>query len=259
MVPGEKNRLDRALLERGLARDLKEAQARIMAGEVLVDGQVADKADRRVKAEAAIEIKDRSPYVSRGALKIEKAVGEFAIAPAGLNVLDLGISTGGFSDYFLQHGAAAVLGVDVTIAQVDSRLRASPRLRLLEKNARFLEMGDVPFAPDLIVMDLSFISITAVLPVLRAFPQARVLALVKPQFEAARQRVGKGGVVRDPETRRSVLLRLKSRIEELDYGLMAWCRAGVKGRKGNQEYFFLLRQGKKYSIDDTIISNAVEI
>ncbi|MCU0275404.1 MAG: TlyA family RNA methyltransferase [Acidobacteria bacterium] len=259
MVPGEKNRLDRALLERGLARDLKEAQALVMAGEVWVNGRREDKPGLPVAADATIEVRCPRPYVSRGALKIEKAVAEFAIVPAGLNVLDLGISTGGFSDYFLQHGAAAVLGVDVTIAQVDSRLRANPRLRLLEKNARFLEMSDVPFAPDLVVMDLSFISIAAVLPVLRIFPQARVLALVKPQFEAARQRVGRGGVVRDPETRRSVLLRLKSRIEELDYGLTAWCRAGVKGRRGNQEYFFLLRQGKKYSIDDTIIRDAVEM
>lgn len=259
MVPGEKNRLDRTLLERGLARDLKKAQALVMAGEVWVNGRKEDKPGLPVAAGSTVEVRCKRPYVSRGALKIEKAVREFAIAPAGLKVLDLGISTGGFSDYFLQHGAAAVLGVDVTIAQVDSRLRRDPRLRLLEKNARFLEKGDVPFAPDLIVMDLSFISITTVIPVLRAFPGARVLALVKPQFEAARRRVGRGGVVRDPETRRSVLLGLKSRIEELDYSLTAWCRAGVRGRKGNQEYFFFLRQGKNFSIDDTIISDALEI
>ena len=119
----------------------------------------------------------------------------------GLKILDIGISTGGFSDYFLQHGAAAIFGVDVTITRSIRACARIPRLRLLKKNARFLKKEDVPFDPDLIVMDLSFISITAVLPVLAAFPSARILALVKPQFEAERGRVGKGGVVRDREER----------------------------------------------------------
>jgi len=181
-----------------------------------------------------------------------------AIAVPGLNVLDIGISTGGFSDYFLQHGAAEVFGVDVSINQVDSRLRADPRLRLLQKNARFLEQKDVPFDPDLVVMDLSFISIAAVLPVLHAFPRARILALVKPQFEAARGSVGRGGVVRDGEQRLRILLALKHEVEGLDFSVLGWAPAGVKGRKGNQEYFFLMRSGKKNSIDDRMISDAQE-
>lgn len=259
MSKEEKSRLDRALLERGLAPDLKRAQALIMAGEVLVNGQKADKSDRRVGSSEAIAIKARNPYASRGALKIAKAVSELGIAVPGLKVLDIGISTGGFSDYLLQHGAAAVCGVDVTVSQVAPRLRADPRLRLLEANARFLKREDVPFVPDLIVMDLSFISIAAVLPALAAFPGAPALVLVKPQFEARRGRVGRGGVVRDRQARRDILLRLKHRVEELDFGVRGWCAAGVRGRRGNQEYFFLLQSGKNNSIDDKMIADAEEI
>jgi len=256
MAAAKKSRLDQALLLRGLAPDLKEARALVMAGDVFLDGQKADKPDRQVTPGATIAIREKPPYVSRGALKIARAIAQLAIPVPGLKVLDIGISTGGFSDYLLQHGAAEVLGVDVTISQVDSRLRADPRLRLLEKNARFLRREEVPFEPDLVVMDLSFISITAVLPVLADFPRARVLALVKPQFEAERGRVGRGGVVRDPQERLKILLRIKHRIEELDFAVLGCCPAGVKGKKGNQEYFFLLQRGKMNSIRDTMISDA---
>ena len=252
----KKIRLDQALQLRGLAHDLKDAQARIMAGDVYVRGQKADKADQRVAAADAVILRAKRPYVSRGALKIEKAVRDFAISPPGLKLLDIGISTGGFSDFFLQGGAAAVLGVDVSISQVDCGLRRDPRLRLLQMNARFLKKENVPFDPDLIVMDLSFISITAVLPVLAAFPAARVLALVKPQFEAARGSVGKGGVVRDRAERLDILLRIKHRIEGLGFAVLGCSPAGVKGRKGNQEYFFLLQYGKIGSISDKMIGHA---
>jgi 23S rRNA (cytidine1920-2'-O)/16S rRNA (cytidine1409-2'-O)-methyltransferase len=255
----KKGRLDQALLSRGLACDAREAQALIMAGEVRVNGQKADKPDRPVADGDGIEVRRNRPYASRGALKIEKAVRDFAIVVPGVKVLDIGISSGGFSDFFLQHGATSVLGVDVTISQVDSRLRADPRLRLLQKNARYLERKDVPFEPDLVIMDLSFISITAVLPVLRAFPGARILALIKPQFESARGAVGKGGVIRDRQERLEILLRLKRRIEELDFAVLGCAAAGVKGRKGNQEYFFLLQRGKKNSLDDTMIRDGDEI
>jgi 23S rRNA (cytidine1920-2'-O)/16S rRNA (cytidine1409-2'-O)-methyltransferase len=256
MAAVKKSRLDQALLLRGLAPDLKKAQALVMAGAVFLDGQKADKPDRRVSPETRIEIREKKPYVSRGGLKIAKAIAKLAIAVPGLKVLDIGISTGGFSDYLLQHGAAEILGVDVTVSQVDSRLSADPRLRLLQKNARFLKREDVPFDPDLVVMDLSFISITAVLPVLADFPRAKVLALVKPQFEAERGRVGRGGVVRDPQERLGILLRIKRRIEDLDFAVLGCCPAGIKGKKGNQEYFFLLQRGKNNSISDTMISDA---
>jgi 23S rRNA (cytidine1920-2'-O)/16S rRNA (cytidine1409-2'-O)-methyltransferase len=255
----KKDRLDDALLGRGLASGAKEAAALVMAGEVLVNGQVQVKAFYPVTPDDAIVIRKNRPFASRGALKLAKAIDDFAIAVPGLNVLDLGISTGGFSDYVLQRGAAAVCGVDVNVSQVDYALRRDPRLRLLKKNARFLLREDVPFAPDLIIMDLSFISITVVLPVLSVFPRARILALVKPQFEADRGQVGPGGVIRDPGTRRDIVLRLKKRIEGLNFAVSGFTSAGVKGRKGNQEYFFLLEYGKNASIDDTMISDAAEI
>jgi len=257
MAKSEKIRLDQALLLRGLAPDLKEAQALVMAGDVFLDGQKAGKPDRRVTSASRIEIREKSPYVSRGALKIAKAIEGLGIPVPGLKILDLGISTGGFSDYLLQHGAAEVFGVDVTISQVDYRLSADPRLRLLQKNARFLKKEDIPFDPDLVVMDLSFISITAVLPVLAEFPRARVLALVKPQFEAERGQVGPGGVIRDRQQRLAILLKLKKQIEGLDFAVLGCTPAGVRGKKGNQEYFFLLQGGKNNSIDDTMIADEI--
>jgi len=241
MAMKEKNRLDQALLLRGLARDLKEAQALIMAGEARVNGQKADRPDIRVAVSDALAIQRNRPFVSRGAAKIEKAVRDFAIRVPGLKVLDVGISTGGFSDFLLQHGAGEVLGVDVTISQVDSGLRRDPRLRLLEKNARFLRREDVPFVPDLVVMDLSFISITAVLPVLAAFPEASVLALVKPQFEAARGKVGKGGVVRDPAERQATVDKVTAFARDHGFTVVGTTESPVVGPAGNVEFLGLLR------------------
>jgi 23S rRNA (cytidine1920-2'-O)/16S rRNA (cytidine1409-2'-O)-methyltransferase len=256
MRTAKKVRLDQALLLRGMASSLDEAQALIMAGEIQVNGQMAAKADRPLEATDAIAVKKKHPYVSRGALKIEKAIQDFAIAVPGLKILDLGISTGGFSDYLFRRGAAEICGVDVTISQVDFNLRRNPRLSLLEKNARFLKKEDIPFEPDLVIMDLSFISITMILPVLAVFAKARILALIKPQFEAVKGGVGRGGVVRDLERRLQILLRLKRQVEDLGFAVLGCSRAGVKGKKGNQEYFFLLQHGKKNSIDDRIIIEA---
>jgi 23S rRNA (cytidine1920-2'-O)/16S rRNA (cytidine1409-2'-O)-methyltransferase len=259
MKARKKIRLDQALAMKGLVTGRENALALIMAGEVLVNGQMQDKPDRQVAVEDVIAIRKKHPYVSRGALKLEKAIDAFAIVVPGLKILDLGISTGGFSDYMLKRGAAAVCGVDVNTSQVDYGLRQDPGLRLLKKNARFLGREDIPFEPDLIIMDLSFISITMILPVLGVFAKAKILALVKPQFEAARGQVGRGGVVRDPETRRNIVLQLKKRVEELNFSVSGFTAAGVKGKKGNQEYFFLLEYGKKKSIDDTMISDAAGI
>jgi len=252
-------RLDHAMLERGLALERRQAAALIMAGEVLVNGQVQVKADWAVSAADAVAVQKKHPFVSRGAFKLEKAITTFAIVVPGLKILDIGISTGGFSDFMLKNGAAAILGVDVNIAQVDYGLRQDPRLLLLKKNARFLQKQDVPFEPDLIIMDLSFISITVVLPVLSAFAHARIITLVKPQFEAERGQVGPGGVVRDALLRRAIVLKLKKKIESMNFAVCGFVSAGLKGKKGNQEYFFLLEYGKKSSIDDTIIHDAAEI
>jgi 23S rRNA (cytidine1920-2'-O)/16S rRNA (cytidine1409-2'-O)-methyltransferase len=255
----KKNRLDKELVERGLTVSREKGVALIMAGEVVVDGQIVYKADRQVTADSTIEIKKRYPYASRGGIKIEKAFERFAIDTKGLKAVDIGISTGGFSDYMLQHGAARVTGVDVNIDQVDYRLRQDGRLSLLKKNARFLERGDIDYEPDLITVDLSFISVTKVLPVLKVFKEAKILCLVKPQFESEKYRVGKGGVVRDSERRLNILLTLKNRIEALGYGVLAFTEAGVKGRKGNREYFFLLGYGNKVSIDDKIVADAIKV
>ena len=255
----KKIRLDQALIMRGLVAERGKALALIMAGEVRVNGQVQAKADRQVAVEDIIAIQKKYPYVSRGAFKLAKAIGTFAIAVPGLKILDLGISTGGFSDYLLKCGAAAITGVDVNTSQVDYNLRQDPRLHLLKKNVRFLKKEDIPFEPELIIMDLSFISITMILPVLTVFAKAKILALVKPQFEAAKGQVGKGGVIRDPEKRLAIVLQLKKRIENMNFTVSGFIRAGLKGKKGNQEYFFLLEYGKNKSIDDTMISDAAEI
>ena len=255
----KKIRLDDALLARGLAAEREKAAAMIMAGEVRVNGQVQVKADRLVTGADTIGVEKKHPYVSRGAFKLAKAIADFGIVVAGSNILDLGISTGGFSDYLLQNGAAAILGVDVNTAQVDYGLRQNPRLRLLKKNVRFLRREDVPFEPDLIIIDLSFISITMALPGLTVFPNARIVALVKPQFEADKGQVAPGGVIREARTRLDIVLRLKKRIVDMDYAVSAFTSAGLKGKKGNQEYFFLLEYGKKKSIDDTIITHADEV
>ncbi len=255
----KKNRLDAEMVARQLALSREEAIALIMAGEVLVDGQVAHKADIKVTAESGIEIKEKYPFVSRGAFKVQKAFEAFAIDPAGLKTLDIGISTGGFSDYMLQHGAMTVTGVDVNIQQVDFNLAKNPRLRLLKKNARYLEKEDLEYEPDLITMDLSFISITKILPRLAVFPRARIVSLIKPQFEAEKYKIGKGGVVRDPDQRIGILLDLKHKIEALHFAVLGFTDSGIKGRKGNQEYFFLMEYGNKASFDDTIITHGTEI
>lgn len=255
--PGK--RLDMELVTRGLAPSLEKARAFIMAGEILVDGQLRDKADAKVTRDHLIEIKKKYLYASRGAAKIEKPFQEFGIDVKGMNVLDIGISTGGFTDYMLQNGAYAAAGVDVNIRQVDDRLKKEPRLILIEKNARFLEPKDIPFVPDLITMDVSFISVTKILPALSEFKNAKVLTLIKPQFEAKKQDVEKGGVIRKKEKRIEILLELKKKIQQLNYAVTGFTTAGVKGKKGNCEYFFLLEYGKKESIHDTIITHAIDI
>lgn len=253
------NRLDSELMMRGLVPSLEKARAFIMAGEILVDGQVTDKADAKVTPDHFIEIKEKYPYASRGAAKIEKPFLEFNIDVKGMKVLDIGISTGGFTDYMLQNGAAAAAGIDVNIRQVDDRLKKEPRLVLIKKNARFLEPGDIPFVPDLITMDVSFISVTKILPALSAFEKARILTLIKPQFEARKADVEKGGVIHEKEKRIGILLELKKKIQQLNYAVTGFTTAGVRGRKGNFEYFFLLEYGKKESIHDTIITHAINI
>ncbi len=237
-----------------MAPDKESSLPLIMSGSVLVNGQVEYKASTLVKETDLISLKIKNPFVSRGGLKIEKAFDTFAINIRGLKILDIGISTGGFSDFVLKNGAEIVKGVDVNIDQVDYNLRKNPRLTLLKKNARDLEKEDVEFTPDLIVMDLSFISITKVIPALKVFKKAKILTLIKPQFEAPKNKVKKGGIIDSLEDRIEIVLSVKSIIEKENFGIVNFTKAGVKGQKGNQEYFFLLKYGKKSINNDKIVS-----
>ena len=255
----KKNRLDAEVVKRGLVSTLEKAKALIMAGDILVDCQVTYKADIKISEDRHIEIKEKYPFVSRGATKIEKAFIDFNIPVKGLKVLDIGISTGGFTDYMLQNGAETVCGVDVNIRQVDDKLKQDKRVLLLQANARTLEPANIPFEPDLITMDVSFISVTKILPALATFKKARVLTLIKPQFEVKKEEVEKGGIIRDKDKRINILLELKQKIQRLGYAVTGFATAGTAGRKGNLEYFFLLDYGKNNSISDTIIADGIKI
>ena len=254
-----KNRLDAEVVKRGLVSTTKKAKAFIMAGEILVNEEVAYKADTLVTADHHIKIKEKYPYASRGASKIEKAFKEFSIDVKGKKVVDIGISTGGFTDYMLQKGAETAAGVDVNIDQVDDKLKQNKNLKLTEANARNLKKEDIGFEPDLITMDVSFISVTKILPALSVFKNARIVTLIKPQFEIKKEKVEKGGIIREKEKRIEILMELKKKIQRLNYAVTGFTPAGVKGRKGNQEYFFLLEYGKKESINDKIVTHAIGI
>ncbi len=219
----------------------ENVRAYIMAGEVLVDGQVEYKPGRIVTGKNRIEVKKKHPYVSKGALKIEKAFLDFTLDIKGRKFLDIGISTGGFTDYVLKNGAQAVTGIDVNIDQVDYNLKKDKRLTLIKGNARYLKKEDVGHEPDIITIDVSFISVTRILPALRVFPDAHIIALIKPQFEAKKSDVNRGGVIKEEEKRLQILDDIKRKIEELFFSVIDSTPAGVKGRKGNREHFFLLK------------------
>lgn len=236
----KKTRLDQALVQRGMTPSREKARALIMAGEVRVDGQLRCKASSPVGPGQEITLHSRYPYVSRGAFKIQEALKQFAIDPTGLKVLDIGISTGGFSDYLLKNGACCIHGIDVNIRQVDVSLRQDPRVTLTRRNARFLRPEDLIFPPDMVVIDVSFISVLKILDALRFLDNPRILALIKPQFEAPRRMVRKGGVIRDPRLRQQILEFVSEEIDRRGWVLVDSVPAGVRGRKGNQEFFFQL-------------------
>jgi 23S rRNA (cytidine1920-2'-O)/16S rRNA (cytidine1409-2'-O)-methyltransferase len=240
-----KTRLDLLLVQRGLAPTREKAQAMILAGLVEVDGRRADKAGTAVTADAAVTVSGPAhPYVSRGGVKLAAALDSFGIDPAGLVCLDVGASTGGFTDCLLQRGAARVYAIDVGYGQLDARLRNDPRVVLREKvNARFLSRGHVPEAAGLAVMDLSFISARLVLaPVLALLaPGARLVVLVKPQFEAGRGEVGKGGIVRSDETRLRVLAEVEEFGRSLGLAVIGTIPSPIAGARGNREFLLGFR------------------
>lgn len=214
-----------------------------MAGLVTVDGRKESKAGAQVAPGAPITITERDDYVSRGGLKLERAFAEFSLDVAGKTALDAGASTGGFTDCLLRHGAARVIAVDVGYGQLDWRLRQDNRVEVLERtNARYLTADQLPFVPDLATLDLSFISLKKVLPaVIKCLrPGFEVIALVKPQFEAGRGLVGKGGVVRDLEVHRQVLAGTWQMAEEAGCQVVGLTDSGVPGPSGNIEYLIRL-------------------
>ena len=228
-----------ALVARGLVESRGRAQGLVMAGKVWVDGQVVTKAGTRVADDAAIEVAAPPPYVSRAGAKLATALDTFGWQVEGARALDLGASTGGFTDCLLQRGAAAVIALDVGYGQLHARLRADPRVTVLERtNARDLAPGDLPYAPDLVVADVSFISLTLVLGPALALAAApwRALVLVKPQFEAGREQVAKGGVVRDPAVRAAAIERVARYACDLGGVPIGAVDSGHPGPAGNHEY-----------------------
>ncbi len=239
-------RLDLLLVERGLAESRQKAQALILAGLVRVEERPANKAGMPVPPGARVELLGRDhPYVSRGGVKLAGALDHFGLTVAGMTCLDLGASTGGFTDCLLQRGAAAVTALDVGYGQLAWRLRQDPRVTLVERvNARSLpsEVATGPF--DLITADLSFISLTLVLPAVvgRIASGGRLLCLVKPQFEAGREAVGPGGVVRDPAAHRAAVAKVADCARGLGLTVEGDCQSGLPGPAGNLEFFVLARR-----------------
>ena len=242
----DKARLDRLLVDRGLAEDLSRAQALIMAGAVFTGERRLDKAGVMIALESPLEVRGRAhPWVSRGGVKLAHGLDHFDLDPCGVVALDVGASTGGFTDVLLTRGAARVYAVDVGCAQLAWKLRQDPRVVVLEGvNARHLDSQRIPEPVGLVVCDASFIGLATVLPAALALaaPEAHLIALIKPQFEAARGDVGDGGIVRDEAVRRAVCERVRGWLE----GLPGWAVLGVTespitGSQGNVEYLIAAR------------------
>lgn len=235
-----KKRLDVALVDKGLCQSRQKAQAAIMAGLVLVDGQKVTKAGAPVEEDSLLEVKGPAiPYVSRGGLKLEKAMKLWNIDLTGKICADIGASTGGFSDCMLQCGAAKVYAVDTGYGKLDWKIRTDPRVVALERtNARYLTHEQIPEALDFASVDVSFISLRLILPALRGVlaPQGEVVCLVKPQFEAGRENVGKKGVVRDPKVHLEVLENFLTHAADNSFAVKALTFSPIKGPEGNIEY-----------------------
>ena len=237
-----KIRLDKLLVERGLATSRERAQALILAGKVLVNEQKIEKAGALIDPGSASVLRllgEDLRYVSRGGLKLEKALEHWRIDLQGKVCLDIGASTGGFSDCMLQHGAARVVAVDTGYGQMDFGLRSDPRVRLLEKtNARYLKPGDIGEKIDFIAMDVSFISATLVLPAVlhAASGCGQIVVLVKPQFEAGSELVGKGGIVRDESAQRAAVAKVEASLLDLGCAHTEWIESPILGGEGNREF-----------------------
>ncbi len=238
-----KTRLDVLLVSRGLVRSREEAQRMILAGAVRVGDRPAAKPSENVAPDAALTIGRRPPFVSRGGEKLDGALRAFGLDVSGRVALDVGASTGGFTDCLLQHGARRVYAVDVGYGQLDWRIRQDPRVVVIERqNVRALSPSSIPEAVELAVVDVSFISLRLVLPKVRelAGPTATVIALVKPQFEVGRGKVGKGGVVRDAALHREAIDAVREVAHALGFVERGFVESPLRGPSGNREFFLCL-------------------
>lgn len=252
-----KQRLDTLLAERGLYESRTRAAAAVMAGEVLVgqDGRRAEKPGQMVAEDAELSVEDRPRFVSRGGTKLSNALDTLGIDPAGRRCLDVGASTGGFTDCLLQGGAEAVIALDVAYGELHWKLRNDERVTVVERaNARAIEPDALPFRPDLIVIDVSFISLRKVLPAVLECAAERFdcLAMVKPQFEVGRERVGSGGVVRNPDDRRSALIAVAAHARDgLGAAVLGYASSELPGPAGNRETFvWIAEAGRVGAVED---------
>ena len=236
-----KKRLDVLMVERGVAESRERAQALIAAGEVTVHGRVMDKAGAQVDSSVEIVIREPLPYVSRGGYKLAGALDAFGVNPAGMLCADIGASTGGFTDVLLQRGAAKVYAVDVGYGQLAWKLRQDPRVIVMDRvNARHLEK--LPELVDLVVIDVSFISLELILRIVITLlkPNGQIIALIKPQFEAGRTQVGRGGIVRDPKVHQEVIDKITRAAEALGLKRLGLIESPIQGTEGNTEFLIHL-------------------
>lgn len=253
-----KKRLDILVTERGLAESREKAKTLIMVGQVYVDGQKADKPGDTFSEDAAVEVRGKGlPYVSRGGLKLEKAMREFGLQLQGRTCMDIGASTGGFTDCMLQNGAQRVYSVDVGYGQLAWSLRTDPRVVNLERtNARYLTREQVPEEIGFFSVDVSFISLTLILPAVRPLlaEHGQAVCLIKPQFEAGREKVGKKGVVRDKAVHEEVIEKIRSFALENGFSVLGLTFSPVKGPEGNIEYLIYLERSEAPSQGEQVPS-----
>lgn len=263
MKPGQKSaqRLDHLLVEKGLVESRSRAQALVLSGAVKVEGETVTKAGTRVPTSKTLSVAEESPFVSRAGEKLSGALEDFGIEVSGRDALDAGASTGGFTDALLQRGVTRVISVDVGYGQLDYKLRKDSRVAVLERtNVRRLSGDDLPFRPDLLVADLSFISLAVALEnLISSTPEIReAILLVKPQFEAGPEHVGRGGLVRDPEVQADTILRVTDFFRALGFGATGVTRAAVAGRRaGNREYPLWLRRGAEVTLSERRVGEVV--
>jgi 23S rRNA (cytidine1920-2'-O)/16S rRNA (cytidine1409-2'-O)-methyltransferase len=241
-----KKRLDQLLVDKGFFKSRERAKASIMAGIVYVDNQKADKPGSSYHEDSIFEVREKlNPYVSRGGLKLEKAINNFGISLEGVNALDIGSSTGGFTDCMLKNGANSVCAIDVGYGQLAWELRNNPKVKSMERtNIRYVTISDIPQAAEFASIDVSFISLKLVLPVVSTLltSNGQVVALIKPQFEAGREKVGKHGVVREPETHIEVLENAYKYAKSSGFFIRALDFSPIKGPEGNIEYLMHLKK-----------------